>query len=128
MEIRLYDVIYEAISDVRSAMEGMLEPGLREVTSGRAVVIELFTISRIGTVAGCQVNSGRILRNSSVRVIRNNRVIYEGKISSLRRFSQDVREVPSGQDCGILIDGFDDFELGDVIESYTYEEIPAKLG
>jgi translation initiation factor IF-2 len=127
VEIKLYNVIYEAISDVREAMEGLLEPELREVTSGRAEVIELFSISRVGTVAGCHVNTGRMLRNSPARIIRNNRVIHEGKIDSLRRFSQDVREITSGQDCGILITDFSDFELGDIIESYIYEEIPARL-
>jgi len=127
VDIKLYNVIYEAISDVREAMEGLLEPELREVTSGRAEVIELFSISRLGTVAGCHVNTGRMLRNSPARIIRNNRVIHEGKIDSLRRFSQDVREMTSGQDCGILITDFSDFELGDIIESYTYEEIPARL-
>jgi len=127
VDIRTYNVIYEAISDVRAAMEGMLEPELKEAIQGRAEVIETFDISRIGRVAGCHVNSGRILRNSSVRVIRNNRTIYEGKIDSLKRFSDDVREVTSGQECGILVNNFNDIELGDIIESYIYEEIPAKL-
>jgi translation initiation factor IF-2 len=127
VEIHLYNVIYEAISDVKAAMEGMLEPELREVVLGRAEVIELFDISRLGTVAGCHVSNGRVVRDLSVRVIRNNRTIYEGKIDSLRRFSEDVREIASGQECGILINGFRDFELGDIIESYTYEEIPARL-
>jgi translation initiation factor IF-2 len=128
VEIRLYNVIYEAISDVRTAMEGLLEPELREVVSGRAEVIELFSISRLGTVAGCHVNSGRMLRGSPMRVIRNNRTIYEGKIDSLRRFSEDMREIASGQECGILVNDFGDFELGDIIESYTHEEVPARLG
>lgn len=128
VEIKLYNVIYEAISDVRAAMEGLLEPELREVISGRAEVIELFNISRLGTVAGCHVNSGRVLRGSPMRVIRNNRTIYEGKIDSLRRFSQDAQEIASGQECGILVNDFSDFELGDVIESYIYEEVPARLG
>lgn len=127
VEINLYDVIYEAISDIRSAMEGLLDPELREVILGRAEVIELFSISRLGVIAGCHVNSGRVLRDSSVRVIRNNRTIYEGQINSLKRFSDDVREITSGQECGILISDFRDFELGDIIESYTHEEIPAKL-
>lgn len=125
--VKLYNVIYEAISDIRAAMEGLLEPELREVISGRAEVIELFSISRLGTVAGCHVNNGRVLRNSPIRVIRNNRTIYEGKINSLRRFSEDVREITSGQECGILLDDFNDFELGDVVESYTHEEVPARL-
>lgn len=127
VSVRLYDVIYEAISDIRAAMEGMLTPELREVISGRASVIELFTVSRLGTVAGCRVDSGTILRVSSVRVIRNNRTLHEGAISSLRRFSDDAREVTSGQECGIMVEGFNDFELGDIIESYTHEEIPATL-
>jgi len=127
VEVKTYNVIYEAISDVRTAMEGLLEPELREVTLGKAQVLEIFNISRVGTVAGCQVNSGRIVRNSQARVLRSNRTIHDGKIDSLRRFSDDVREVASGQECGILINNFNDFEQGDVIESYTYEEIPAKL-
>jgi translation initiation factor IF-2 len=127
VEIKLYNVIYEAISDVKAAMEGLLEPELREAISGRAEVIELFNISRLGTVAGCHVNSGRVTRDSFVRVIRNNRTVHEGKINSLRRFSQDAREITSGQECGILVSDFNDFELGDIIESYTYEEIPARL-
>ena len=127
VEIKLYSVIYEVISDIRDAMEGLLEPELREVISGRAEVIELFNISRLGTVAGCRVSSGRVVRGSSARVIRNNRTIHEGKIDSLRRFSQDVREITSGQECGILISDFSDLELGDIIESYIYEEVPAKL-
>ncbi len=127
VEIRLYDVIYEVIADIRAAMEGLLDPVLREVISGRAEVIELFSVSRLGTVAGCRVDSGRILSNSPVRVIRNNRTIHEGKITSLRRFSDDARDVTSGQECGIMVDDFNDFELGDIIESYIYEETPATL-
>ena len=128
VEIKLYDVIYEAIADIRSAMEGLLEPELREVISGRAEVIELFSISRLGIIAGCRVDSGRILRASSARVIRNNRVVHEGRISSLKRFRDDARDVASGQECGIMLEDFNDFELGDIIESYIHEEIPATLG
>jgi len=127
VEIKLYNVIYEAISDVKSAMEGLLEPEKREVILGRAEVIEMFSISRLGIVAGCRVNNGRITRDSSVRVIRNNRTIHEGRLNSLRRFSNDAREIASGQECGILVDGFNDFESGDIIESFTFEEIPARL-
>jgi len=127
VEIKLYNVIYEAISDVRTAMEGLLEPELRELILGRAEVIELFSISRLGQVAGCHVNNGRILRGSPMRVIRNSRTIHEGKLDSLRRFSEDVREMSSGQECGIQINDFNEFDLGDIIESYTYEEIPARL-
>lgn len=127
VKIELHNIIYEAIEYVRNAMEGLLEPELREVVAGRSSVIDLFSIARIGTIAGCHVDSGRIIRNSSVRVIRNNRTIFEGKIDSLKRFSQDAREVPSGQECGIFINGFNNYELGDTLESYTFEEIPAKL-
>ncbi len=127
VNIKTYNVIYEAISDVKSAMEGLLEPERREVIQGRAEVIEIFNISRFGRVAGCHVNSGKITRNAPIRVIRNNRTIHEGKISSLKRFSDDVREVTAGQECGILISEFNEIELGDIIESYIYEEIPAKL-
>jgi len=127
VNIKLYDVIYQAIADVRTAMEGLLEPELREVVLGKAQVIETFSISRLGVVAGCLVNSGRIVRNSPIRVIRNNRTIHDGKIESLKRFSDDVREVAAGQECGILVDGFDDIQEGDILESYTYEKIPAKL-
>ncbi|MGQ9610898.1 MAG: translation initiation factor IF-2 [bacterium] len=127
VSIKTYNVIYEAISDVKSAMEGLLEPERREVIQGRAEVIEIFNISRFGRVAGCRVNSGKITRQSPIRVIRNNRTIHEGKISSLKRFSDDVREVNAGQECGILISEFNEIELGDIIESYTYEEIPIKL-
>lgn len=127
LSIKTYNVIYEAISDVKSAMEGLLEPERREVIQGRAEVIEIFNISRFGRVAGCHVNSGKITRQSPIRVIRNNRTIHEGKISSLKRFSDDVREVTAGQECGILISEFNEIELGDIIESYTYEEIPVKL-
>ena len=128
VEIKLYDVIYEAIADIRSAMEGLLEPELREVISGRAEVIELFSISRLGIIAGCRVDSGRILRASSARVIRNNRVVHESRISSLKRFRDDARDVASGQECGIMLEDFNEFELGDIIESYIHEEIPATLG
>ncbi|MEK7399129.1 MAG: translation initiation factor IF-2 [Candidatus Poribacteria bacterium] len=127
VEIRLYDIIYQAISEVRTVMEGLLEPELREVVLGRAQVLEVFSISRIGTIAGCQVLNGKVARNQPIRVLRNNRTIFDGKIDSLKIFSEDVREVSSGQECGILIDGFSEFQPGDVLECYTFEKIPAKL-
>jgi translation initiation factor IF-2 len=94
---------------------------------GRAQVLEVFSISRIGTIAGCQVLNGKVARNQPIRVLRNNRTIFDGKIDSLKIFSEDVREVSSGQECGILIDGFTEFQPGDVLECYTFEKIPAKL-
>jgi translation initiation factor IF-2 len=127
VDIRLYDIIYQAISEVRTVMEGLLEPELKEVVLGRAQVLEVFSISRIGTIAGCQVLNGKVARNQPIRVLRNNRTIFDGKIDSLKIFSEDVREVSSGQECGILIDGFTEFQPGDVLECYTFEKIPAKL-
>jgi len=127
VSIKFYDVIYQAIADVRIAMEGLLEPEQREVIQGRAQVIETFEISRLGVVAGCHVNSGRVVRNTPIRVIRNSRTIHDGKINSLKIFNDDVREVTVGQECGILLNDFNDIQQGDIIESYTYEQIPAKL-
>jgi translation initiation factor IF-2 len=127
VSIKFYDVIYQAIADVRAAMEGLLEPEQRELIQGRAQVIETFEISRLGVVAGCHVNSGRVVRNTPIRVIRNSRTIHDGKISSLKIFNDDVREVTVGQECGILLNDFNDIQQGDIIESYTYEQIPAKL-
>lgn len=128
VDIRLYNVIYQAISEVRTIMEGLLEPELREVILGRAQILEVFNISRVGTIAGCQVINGRVVRNQPVRVLRNNRSIFEGKIDSLKIFSEDVREVASGQECGILVNGFSDFQRGDILECYTFEQVPVKLG
>ncbi len=128
VDIRLYNVIYQAISEVKTIIEGLLEPELREVILGRAQILEVFNISRIGTIAGCQVINGRVVRNQPVRVLRNNRSIFEGKIDSLRIFSEDVREVSSGQECGIFVNGFSDFQKGDILECYTFEQVPVKLG
>lgn len=128
VDIRLYNVIYQAISEVRMIVEGLLEPEMREVVLGRAQILEIFNISRIGTIAGCQVINGKVVRNQPVRVLRNNRSIFEGKIDSLRIFSEDVREVTSGQECGIFINGFSDFQKGDILECYTFEQVPVKLG
>ncbi len=128
VDIRLYNVIYEAIEDVKKALEGLLEPTLKEKTLGRAEVRQIFPISRIGTVAGCYVLDGTISRASDgVRIIRDNIVVYEGKIGSLKRIKEDVREVQSGYECGILIENFNDIKVGDIIENYIIEKIAAKL-
>jgi len=128
VDIRLYNVIYEAIEDVKKALEGLLEPTLKEKILGRAEVRQIFPISRIGTVAGCYVLDGTISRASDgVRIIRDNIVVYEGKIGSLKRIKEDVREVQSGYECGILIENFNDIKVGDIIENYIIEKIAAKL-
>jgi translation initiation factor IF-2 len=128
VDVRLYNVIYEAIEDVKKALEGLLEPTITEKVLGRAEVRQLFHISRLGTVAGCYVLDGKISRASAgVRVIRNNIVIYDSKISSLRRFKEDVKEVQSGFECGIMVENFNDLKVGDVLENYIKEEVAAKL-
>ncbi|MBI5187567.1 MAG: translation initiation factor IF-2 [Nitrospirae bacterium] len=128
VDIRLYNVIYEAIEDVKKALEGLLEPMLKEKTLGRAEVRQLFQISRLGTVAGCYVLDGSISRLSDgIRVVRDSIVVYDGKIASLRRFKEDVREVQAGYECGILIENFNDIKVGDILENYIIEKIAAKL-
>ncbi len=127
IDIRLYNVIYDALDDVRKAMEGLLEPIYEERLSGRARVIQLFHISRVGVIAGSMVYEGKILRGSHVHVIRDGKVIHEGEIASLKRVKDDVREVASGFDCGITLSGFQDLVLNDVIESYTIEKVTAHL-
>ncbi len=123
VDIRLYRVIYETIEDLKSAIKGMLKPEYREVVQGTVEVRQLFKISRIGTVAGSYVTEGKINRNSLIRVLRDGQVIHEGKLSSLKRFQEDVKEVVSGYECGILLDGFNDLKEGDILEAYTYEEV-----
>ncbi len=128
VDIRLYNVIYEAIEDVKKALEGLLEPTLKEKILGRAEVRQIFPISRIGTVAGCYVVDGAMIRSSEgIRVIRDNIVAYEGKIGSLKRFKEDVKEVQAGYECGIMIENFNDIKVGDILENYVIERIAAKL-
>ena len=127
IDIRLYQVIYDALDDVRKAMEGLLEPTYEERLSGRARVIQIFSISKIGIIAGSMVFEGKILRGSHAHVIRDGKMIHEGDIASLKRMKDDVREVASGFDCGITLAGFKDFALNDVIESYTIEKVTAHL-
>jgi translation initiation factor IF-2 len=123
VELRLYRVIYEALEDVKLAMTGMLTPKFKEVILGQAEVRHLFKVSRLGTIAGCHVNEGKITRNSDIRIIRDGIVIHEGKIDTLKRFKDDVREVQTGYDCGILMDRFHDYKEGDIIEAFTMQQI-----
>jgi len=128
VDIRLYNVIYEAIEDVKKALEGMLEPTLKEKVLGRAEVRQVFPVSRLGTIAGSYVIDGYMSRSSDgVRVLRDNIVAYEGKMSSLKRFKDDVKEVQSGYECGIMIENFNDIKVGDILENYIIEKIAAKL-
>jgi translation initiation factor IF-2 len=127
VEIRLHTVIYELTEELRKAMTGLLEPTFREVASGRAEVRETFKVPKAGTIAGCHVVEGVIPRSALIRLLRDNVVVYEGKIASLRRFKDDVSEVRSGFDCGIGLDRFQDVKPGDVIEAYVREEVAPSL-
>ena len=127
VEIRLHTVIYELIDELRKAMTGLLEPTFREVAAGRAEVRDTFKVPKIGTIAGCHVIEGVIPRTAAVRLVRDNRVIYEGKIASLRRFKDDASEVRAGFDCGIGLERFQDFKPGDFIEAHTREEVAPVL-
>ena len=122
VDVRLYTVIYEAVADVRAAMEGMLEPAYREQTVGRVEIRQTFNIQGVGTVAGCYVTEGKIQRGNLVRLLRDQVVVHAGKLASLKRFKDDVREVSAGYECGLSIEGFQDIKQGDVIEAF--ERIP----
>lgn len=127
IDVRTYNIIYNLISDVRSAMEGLLEPEVREVVIGRAEVRELFKVPRLGLIAGSYVNWGRISYNQPLRVLRDNRLIHEGKVDSLRRFKDSVNEVQANYECGVGIETFDDLRVGDVLECYVHEHIARSL-
>jgi translation initiation factor IF-2 len=127
VDIRLHTVIYELTDELRKAMAGMLEPEYQEVTKGRAEVRQIFRVPKVGTVAGCHVIEGVIPRNASVRLLRDNVVVYEGKMASLRRFKEDASEVRTGFDCGIALERFQDLKPEDVIEAYVREEVAPVL-
>jgi translation initiation factor IF-2 len=127
IEIRLYSIIYDAINDVKDAMEGMLSPEVEEVIVGNAEVRQVFRISKVGTIAGCMVTDGYIKRQNPIRLVRDGIVVYAGKLSSLKRFKDDVSEVKAGFDCGIGIESVNDIRVGDVIESYEQREVKRTL-
>ena len=127
IDVRTYNVIYNLISYIRSAMEGLLDPEVREVVIGRAEVRELFRVPRLGLVAGSYVNWGRISFNQPLRILRDNRLIHEGKVNSLRRFKDNVNEVQANYECGIGIETFADLKIGDVLECYVYEQVARSL-
>ena len=123
VELRMYRVIYDCINDVHDALKGMLAPKFQEVIQGHAEVRQTYKVSKLGTVCGCYVQDGKIVRNSKVRVNRDNIVIFEGDLASLRRFKDDVKEVASGYECGMQIDKFNDVKEGDIIECFVMEEV-----
>ena len=126
IEIRLYSIIYDAINDIKDAIEGMLEPVMKEEIVCSVEVLEIFKITKVGTVAGCIVREGKLQRSTPIRVIRDGIVIYTGKLGSLKRFKDDVKEVTTGQDCGLNIESFNDIRVGDIVEGYEQVEVKRK--
>ena len=127
VDIRLYSIIYDAIEEVKAAMEGMLSPDIKEEIIGNVEVLEVFKISKVGTVAGCMVRDGRIKRSNQIRLIRDGIVIYTGELESLKRFKEDAKEVTSGYECGVTIRNFNDIKVGDIVEAYEETEIKKRL-
>jgi translation initiation factor IF-2 len=127
VEIRYYNIIYDLVDDVKKAMSGLLAPTLRETTLGSATILEIFKVSKVGNVAGCRVTEGTVERGANVRLIRDNVVVHEGKLSQLKRFKDDVREVVAGQECGMAFENYQDMKVGDVIECYRVETIQRTL-
>jgi translation initiation factor IF-2 len=127
VDIRFYNIIYDALDDVKKAMGGLLKPTIQEVFLGRADVRQVFNISKVGTVAGCVVSEGRIVRSALIRLLRDSIQVWEGKISSLKRFKDDVREVALGFECGIALEGYNDVKPGDVFEAFERREVAATL-
>jgi translation initiation factor IF-2 len=127
VDVRLYRIIYDTVNEVKAAMAGLLAPTLKEQVTGRVVVRQLFRLSKVGTIAGCFVQSGKIVRNSKIRLLRDNKVVYEGNLGSLKRFKEDTKEVAEGYECGITIENYNNLQEGDIIEAYVMEEIAAVL-
>jgi translation initiation factor IF-2 len=127
VELRYYNVIYNLVDDVKAAMSGLLSPERRETMLGNAEVLEIFNISKVGKIAGCRVTDGVVQRGANVRLIRDNVVVHEGKLSTLKRFKDEVREVPAGQECGMAFEKYEDMRVGDVIECYRVEEVARTL-
>ncbi|HEX2537310.1 MAG TPA: EF-Tu/IF-2/RF-3 family GTPase, partial [Pseudolabrys sp.] len=127
IEIRYYNIIYDLVDDVKKAMSGLLPPTLRETMLGNAQILEVFKVSKVGNVAGCRVTDGTVERGANVRLIRDNVVVHEGKLSQLKRFKDDVKEVANGMECGMAFENYQDMRQGDVIECYRVETIQRSL-
>ena len=123
VDVRLYRVIYQAIEDINAARVGMLSPDIVEKDTGSAEVRDVFRVPKVGNIAGCYITEGELSRDDRVRIVRDSTVIFEGNISSLRRFKDDVKTVKQGYECGIGVDGYQDIKVGDVIEGYRVEEV-----
>jgi translation initiation factor IF-2 len=126
VDIRLHSIIYELQDEIKRAMTGLLEPTIKETYQGRALVKETFRIPKVGTIAGCTVSDGIIKRDSEVRLLRDNNVVFTGKVGSLRRFKDDASEVRNGMECGISIANYGDIKAGDVIEAFVTEKVAAE--
>jgi translation initiation factor IF-2 len=127
VDIRVYSIINDAVEDVKKAMEGLLEPIFKEKYLGRAEIREIFSVPKVGNVAGCYVLDGKIVRNAQIRLLRDNVVVHEGKLGSLRRFKDDVKEAAAGYECGMGIDNYNDIKIGDIIEAFEMEKLAATL-
>ena len=127
IEIRYYNIIYNLVDDVKAAMSGLLPPTMRETMLGNATILEVFKVSKVGNIAGCRVTDGVVERGANVRLIRDNVVVHEGKLSQLKRFKDDAREVVAGQECGMAFENYQDMKVGDVIECYRVETIQRSL-
>ena len=127
IDIRTYSIIYDAINDLKDAMEGMLSPELKEEITGTAEIREIFKVSKVGSIAGCMVTNGKIFRNSGIRLIRDGVVVHTGELDSLKRFKDDAKEVSKGYDCGMQIKNYNDIKEGDVIEAFQEVEVKKKL-
>jgi len=127
IEIRYYNIIYNLVDDVKAAMSGLLAPTLRETMLGNAQILEVFNISKVGNVAGCRVTDGVVERGANVRLIRESVVVHQGKLSQLKRFKDDAREVVAGQECGMAFENYQDMKAGDIIECYRVETVQRTL-
>ncbi|MCF0115168.1 MAG: translation initiation factor IF-2, partial [Erysipelotrichaceae bacterium] len=126
VSIRLHNIIYKAVEEMEMAMKGMLAPVYEEVVIGQLDVRQTFKVSKVGTIAGCMVTDGKVIRDCKVRLIRNGIVIYTGQLGSLKRFQNDAKEVVSGYECGVTIQNYNDLKEGDLIECYVDEEVPVE--
>jgi translation initiation factor IF-2 len=127
VEIRFYDIIYKAVEDVKLALEGMLKPELKEVVLGSAEVRQVFKLSKGAVVAGCMVSTGKVSRNEQIRIVRGGETLWTGRVDMLKRFKDDVREVLQGFECGITLNGWNDIQEGDRLESFKVEELARTL-
>ena len=127
VEIRYYSIIYNIIDDVRASMSGLLAPSIKENFLGYAEILEVFNISKVGKVAGCRITEGKVLRGNKVRLLRDNVVIHEGSLSTLKRFKDEVREVNVGQECGMAFENYHDLQKGDLIECFELETVQRSL-